>query len=878
MDCPTCQHEILPPWRYCARCGASLHGGGASDSEHHVTVVVSDLQGSTALAESLDPELLRYVLDQYFDELGTILESHGGRIEKRIGDAMVTVFGLPVARPDDALRAVQAVAECQATLASLNDRLQRAWGVRLTNRTGVSTGPIVFAEAGGGHRVLAGAALELASRLEPVAPPLEALLSELTVVEIGEAVQTDPLGAVTLKTGAEVVAARLISVEGTGEAPDRATDQAGADRCGSCEEPIDLAADPPWNWCPRCATPVMTSAAKQASRRTLTIVFADLHPAPESAGDADARRGAMVRAFEELRGVLEHHGATVEKFIGDAVMAVFGLAQRREDDALRAIRAALEMQASVDRINPVLEAELAVHLELRIGVNTGPVIAGDPRLGQRLVTGDAVNVAARLEQTAGLGQVVIGGLTRRLVGDAATLVELEPLTLKGKAEPVPAFRVDGVSSGQVAHARLELPMVGRDAELALLVEGFEASVRDVSCVRVRVRGDTGIGKSRLVYELIDRLPATSRVLRGGCLSYGEGITFWPVVELIQAASGMTPGDAAEVARPAVAQLVAEPGAAERLWSLAGLTDRQYPIAELFWAVRVMFEHLARDRPLVVIVDGLHWAEPTLVELLDDVSRNLREAPVYLITMERPSEADTGASDEGGAAEATVAPMDATTADVGVVQLEPLDDAAADQVVAAALGHAALPAQLVERVKRAAAGNPLFIEQFLTMLIDDGMLVARDGAWIVTADLERVNVPPTIEAVLAARVDLLEEERARHPRAGVGDRPRILEPGRPGPAGGAARHRRCAGRAHPAAARRPRSRSRRPRRLPVPQPVAARRRLRRAAQAHAFGAPPAVRRVARDVLGWGRPRHRGPGDPRVPPRAGLSVAGRTRRGR
>ena len=166
-----------------------------------MTVVVSDLQGSTALAERLDPESLRDVLDQYFDELGRVLESHGGRIEKRIGDAMVTVFGLPVAGPTDALRAVQAVAECQATLAILNDRIERTWRVRLTNRTGVSTGDVVFAEAGGGHRVMAGSALELASALEPVAPPLEALLAASTVEAVGSEVVIEPLTAVTLRDG-----------------------------------------------------------------------------------------------------------------------------------------------------------------------------------------------------------------------------------------------------------------------------------------------------------------------------------------------------------------------------------------------------------------------------------------------------------------------------------------------------------------------------------------------------------------------------------------------------------------------------------------------------------------------------------------------------
>jgi class 3 adenylate cyclase len=516
-----------------------------SENEHHVTVVVSDLQGSTALAERLDPESLRYVLDQYFDELGAILESHGGRIEKRIGDAMVTVFGLPAPADDDAVRAVRAVAECQASLANLNERLERAWGVRLTNRTGVASGPIVFADAGAGHRVLAGAALELASRLEPVAPPLEALLAESTITEVGPAATTDLAGPVTLKNGDEVLAARLIAVEAASEGTDRANDRS-ADRCSACEEPLDVDAQPPWAWCPRCASPIVAGGATRSSRRTLTIVFADLHPAADSPGGPEARREAMVRAFEELRGVLEHHGATVEKFIGDAVMAVFGLARRREDDALRAVRAALEMQAAVERIGPVLEAELGVRLELRIGVNTGPVIAGDPRLGQRLVTGDAVNVAARLEQTAQLGQVVIGGLTRRLVGAAARVEELEPLTLKGKAEPVPAFRVDAVAASPSISARLELPLIGRDAELRRLLDVYQGTVEARLPRRIRIRGDTGVGKSRLVYEFIDRLPDGVRVLRGTCLSYGEGITFWPVIEIIQSASGVVlggPGDA-----------------------------------------------------------------------------------------------------------------------------------------------------------------------------------------------------------------------------------------------------------------------------------------------------------------------------------------------
>ena len=378
----------------------------------------------------------------------------------------------------------------------------------MTNRTGVSAGDVVFAEAGGGHRVMAGSALALASALEPVAPPLEALLAASTVEALGAAVVTEPLSPVTLKDGSTTSAARLVGVTTPTSAVERAAEPA-AGRCASCGTAIDADADPPWSWCPQCGDPVAARGPRQASRRTLTIVFADLSARSTASDDPGARRSATVRAFEELRGVLEHHGGIVEKFIGDAVMAVFGLAQRREDDALRAVRAALDMQSALERIAPGLAAEFGVELGLRIGVNTGPVIAGDPSLGQRLVTGDAVNVAARLEQTAGPGEVVIGSLTSRLVGDAAVLEPLEPLTLKGKAEPVPASRVVRVVSGPSTRPRLELPLVGRDRELEVVQDRFQEAVRTRTCRRMTIRGDAGIGKSRLVYEMIDRLPETA---------------------------------------------------------------------------------------------------------------------------------------------------------------------------------------------------------------------------------------------------------------------------------------------------------------------------------------------------------------------------------
>src|SRR5918994_923943 len=202
--CPVCASPVAPGWRHCGFCGVRLAADQLPEHEHFVTAVVSDLQGSTALAETLDPESLRLVLDRYFDELGAVLESYGGRIEKLIGDMMVTVFGLPEPRPDDAVRALRAAAECQRSLANLNDRLESGWGVRLTNRTGVASGKVVYATAGGAHRVLAGEALDDAGGLEPLAPPLEVLVASTTAALVGDQAELGPEEQLRFKSGKQV--------------------------------------------------------------------------------------------------------------------------------------------------------------------------------------------------------------------------------------------------------------------------------------------------------------------------------------------------------------------------------------------------------------------------------------------------------------------------------------------------------------------------------------------------------------------------------------------------------------------------------------------------------------------------------------------------
>ena len=736
--CPGCHASLPEGWRHCGACGVRIATDDIPEREHVVTVVVSDLQGSTALAEKLDPESLRLVLDRYFDELGAVLESHGGRIEKRIGDMILTVFGLPTARPDDAVRALRGASETRETLANLNIRLEAGWGVRLTNRTGVSTGKVVYATGGGAHRVLAGEALEVAGGLEPLAPPLAVLVSAATVALVDGHAQFAPGAEITLKTGRVLTAHQLLTVDsGDPHQPTLLDSQT----CGGCGTAIE----PALAWCVGCGTPLGRNQRRQESRRTVTIVFADLalrHVRDDV--DAATERAAMLAAFGVARVALDRHGGTVESFIGDAVMAVYGLNQRHEDDALRAVSAALDVQAQLVAADDDLAERYGVRVEARIGVNTGPVIAGDPAAGERFVTGDAVNVAARLEQTARPGDVVIGDLTRRLAGPSVTLEVLPPLTLKGKAEPVPAYRVLDVQNQAVAVRRFELPLVGRDAELATLRSAWAQVMASPSWHRVRLIGDAGIGKSRLVYHLLDDLHGTARMLRGTCLPYGEGITFWPVAEIVRSAAGITSGTDVPAARHAVSAISPDTEVAVRLLALLGLDDRTVPVPELFWAVRRLLDHLAAERPLVVVIDGLQWAEPTLVEMLDDLLRNGDAVPLLLLTMERGAGQEPTPDETGAGTTRTV-------------HLGPLDEATCDEVITRALGPTALPDSLRHNIVRSAAGVPLFIEQLLTMLIDDGRLADDGNGWHVTVATEDLKVPPTIEALLAARIDALPED-------------------------------------------------------------------------------------------------------------------------
>jgi predicted ATPase/class 3 adenylate cyclase len=497
---------------------------------------------------------------------------------------------------------------------------------------------------------------------------------------------------------------------------------------------------------------------KREQRKTVTIVFSDL-VGSTSLGeriDPEALGGLLNRYFEVMTAILRRHGGRIEKFIGDAIVAVFGLPQIHEDDALRAVRAAHEMQVALGHLNEELEGLYGTGIEARIGVNTGEIVAGESVTGQQIVTGDTANVAARLEQAAPAMEVYIGGSTYRLVRNAVEVEPMDPLELKGKAEPVRAYRLLAVHGTDEGVARrLDAPLVGREAEIDELRAAYRRAVDGRQCHAVTLLGDAGVGKSRLIREFIASLAEEVRVLRGRALSYGEGITFWPLGEIVRDAAGIEIDTPAQLALDELQALVGDSEIVDRLASAIGLSSHELPLTELFWGARRFLEVLAADRPVVVVIDDIHWAEPTFLDLLEHLTDNLSGGVLILATA-RHELLETR-------------PGWGQTACTSLIPLEGLSESQAGEVIENLLGNAGLPETVRDRITRASGGNPLFVEQMLSMLIDDGHLQPMNGGWQASADLPDLAIPPTIHALLAARLDrlVLEERSVLEPAAVIG---------------------------------------------------------------------------------------------------------------
>ncbi len=501
-------------------------------------------------------------------------------------------------------------------------------------------------------------------------------------------------------------------------------------------------------FCMSCASALtLEEPAPRGARKIVTVVFCDVADSTPLANrlDPESYREVMTRFFREMRVSLERHGGSVEKFIGDAVMAVFGVPVLHEDDALRAVRAAADMRTALEPLNAELERRWGVRIRTRIGVNTGEVVVGDVATGQALVVGDAVNVAARLEQVAEPGEILIGPETHPLVRDHVSTAELEPLLLKGKSSRVAAYRLLEVEPA-TADTRPDPPFVDREGEIADLRAAFERCVAERTPELRTILGSAGVGKSRLSREFIAGLGDRALVLTARCLPYGDGITFWPVAELVKRACGITDDDSRAHARAklegAVRGSEEAPLIVERISPVVGAAESSVGLQETFWAVRRFLEWLGRDRPLVLILDDLQWAEPAYLDLVEYLVGWSRGLALLVLCLARPDLMDLrptwGAS--------SVSPP-----------LAPLGDEDSQRLLEGLLGGAQFAGDVARRIAESGGGNPLFLEEMLRMLEDDGLLRRQDDRWVVAGDLSGVSVPASIHALLGARLDRLSPD-------------------------------------------------------------------------------------------------------------------------
>jgi DNA-binding SARP family transcriptional activator len=488
------------------------------------------------------------------------------------------------------------------------------------------------------------------------------------------------------------------------------------------------------------AAPISTEQPTGERRKTATVLFADIVDSTSfaTALDPEVLRAVMRRYFDTVRTIVERHGGTIEKFMGEAAMAVFGVPQMHEEDALRAVRAARDLREALIALNSELGREHALELRVRIGINTGEVLTGDAEAGQPFATGAAVTVAMRLQHAALPGETLLSAPTRALVGEGAEVEPIEPIDAGGTHDPIQAFRLLAVDEGAPLRGLSNAAFIGRQGELEALETAFRA-VRDERRSRTLiVLGEAGVGKTRLASELVASLGERASALVGRCVSYGEGATYLPLAEIVREVAPERPQATIErlLEGDEHAAVVAE-----RIAELTGQTEGTAPTGELFWAVRQLFEGLARRSPLVVVLEDLHWAEPTLLDLVEYLAAWPVETPLFLVCLARPELRDER---PGLGAEAEV------------LRLEPLEEAAIDLLVGE-LGGAEIGAEARRRIASLAEGNPLFVEQLVAFLEEAGPEALE-------------SVPPSVEALLASRLDRLETgDRVLLERAAVAGR-------------------------------------------------------------------------------------------------------------
>jgi class 3 adenylate cyclase/tetratricopeptide (TPR) repeat protein len=515
--------------------------------------------------------------------------------------------------------------------------------------------------------------------------------------------------------------------------------------CDECGAALELTAKAP--------APSRDSAP-QAERRLVSVLFADLvgHTTFSEGRDAEDVRELLSSYFETARTVIERYGGTVEKFIGDAVMAVWGTPVAQEDDAERATRAALDLVAAIPELDPSLSA--------RAGVLTGEAAVTLGAEGQGMVAGDLVNTASRIQSAAEPGSVLVGEPTKRAAEAAIVFEEAGTHALKGKAEPMElwrAQRVIGLRGGTVKFAGLEPPFVGRDRELRLVKELFHGTAEDRRAHLVSVVGIGGIGKSRLAWEFekyIDGLAGDVWWHSGRCLAYGDGVAFWALAEMVRGRAGIVEDEEATSARSklraAVEEHVRDPEERRfvepRLAHLLGLEESPLGDQEnLFAAARMFFERLAQAGPAVLLFEDIHWADSALLDFIEYLIEWSRDVPLFVLTLARPELADRRPTWGSGKRNFTS------------IFLEPLSTESMEVLLTGPVPG--LPEELRERILERAEGVPFYAVETVRMLLDRGVLVREGNTYRLAGDIGTLEVPETLHALIAARLDgLTSEER------------------------------------------------------------------------------------------------------------------------
>jgi len=511
------------------------------------------------------------------------------------------------------------------------------------------------------------------------------------------------------------------------------------------------------------ALPAQSEPSRE-ERKLVTVLFCDVVGFTARSDNADPEdvRATLRPYHARLRTEIERFGGTVEKFIGDAVMAVFGAPVAHEDDAERAVRSALRIMGAIAEMN---EERPGLDLAVRIGVNTGEAVVAlgaRPEEGEGIVTGDVVNTAARLQTTAPVGGVVVGQMTYRATKNLVEYEALDPVTVKGKSEAIPIWRALSARSrfGIDVEQGTRTPFVGRDNEFALLTQTFARAVAEPSVQLVTIIGEPGVGKTRLLWELrqhLDDRPEFIYWRQGRCLPYGEGVTYWALGEMVKAQAGVLETDSPDAALAKLQTTLAaiSTDEAERDW----LRGRLAPLIgvgaagsqtdnrdEVFTAWVRFLEAIAARDPLVLVFEDLHWADGPLIEFIEHLVEYSSGVPLFVVCSARPELYERHPGWGGGKRNSTT------------ISLSPLSEPDTALLLSALLEQAVLPAEVQAELLERAGGNPLYAEEFVRMLADRGILERQGTSMRITVGAASVPMPENVHALIGARLDTLSADR------------------------------------------------------------------------------------------------------------------------